>query len=376
MFLDLPLFESTKDDSATTVSGLDPTSSTASPGREPLEPRSAAVSFVTTEHFALQGARSATIAESVGRSTMFLTSVSAGLVALGLVATAEHVGTPFYAFGLTLLPTLTFVGLVTFERAVQSGVEDYGYAVRIGRLRAYYFDSAPEITPYLASVSARERLALQGLPGGVLQRFRTVAGMVGAITAVLAGSTAGLAGAAASSSLAALASGIVVGVGTLAALLRYQHLAWTRAGQANPFEEPEGWRPTGAPTERRSSGSPEAEGRAIMVGITDTPVLTQPLPNVEGKTFNSVIVDFPPAARAAPHRHGSAFLYAYVLEGTVRSQLAGEPVHEYHQGQDWVELPGAHHLLTENTSPTEPAKLLVIFISDTGAKLKINDQPT
>lgn len=108
---------------------------------------------------------------------------------------------------------------------------------------------------------------------------------------------------------------------------------------------------------------------------SDTPVFTQPLPNVKGKTFTSVIVYFPPDARAAPHRHGSAFVYAYVLEGTVRSQLAGEPVRTYHQGQNWVEQPGAHHLLTENTSPTKPAKLLVIFISDTGAKLKINDQP-
>ncbi len=108
---------------------------------------------------------------------------------------------------------------------------------------------------------------------------------------------------------------------------------------------------------------------------SDTPVFTQPLPNVKGKTFTSVIVYFPPDARAAPHRHGSAFVYAYVLEGTVRSQLAGEPVRTYHQGQNWVEPPGSHHLLTENTSPTKPAKLLVVFISNTGAKLKINDQP-
>jgi len=104
-------------------------------------------------------------------------------------------------------------------------------------------------------------------------------------------------------------------------------------------------------------------------------MLKQPLPNVKGKTFTSEIVYFPPNARAVPHRHGSAFVYAYVLEGTVRSQLGGEPVRTYHQGQNWVEPPGAHHLLTENTSRTKPAKLLVIFISNTGAKLKINDQP-
>jgi hypothetical protein len=42
-----------------------------------LEPRPAAVTFVTTEHFGLQGARSSTIAEAAGRATMFIGAVSA-----------------------------------------------------------------------------------------------------------------------------------------------------------------------------------------------------------------------------------------------------------------------------------------------------------
>jgi hypothetical protein len=157
------------------------------------EPRPAAVTVVTTEHFVLQGARAATIAESTGRASTFLAAVSGGLVALGLVATATTVGNAFYAFGLVLLPTLAFVGLVTFERVVQSGVEDYGYARRIALLRGYYFDNAPELAPYLLSVPPSERLRVQGLGEGPFQLFRSVAGMVGAITAVLAGSAAGLA---------------------------------------------------------------------------------------------------------------------------------------------------------------------------------------
>jgi hypothetical protein len=52
-------------------------------------------------------------------TTMFFGVVSGGLVAHGLIATATRVGTAFYAFGLALLPTLTFVGLVTLERALQ-----------------------------------------------------------------------------------------------------------------------------------------------------------------------------------------------------------------------------------------------------------------
>ncbi|MFG2357508.1 cupin domain-containing protein [Streptomyces sp. NPDC048521] len=103
------------------------------------------------------------------------------------------------------------------------------------------------------------------------------------------------------------------------------------------------------------------------------PLLQQALPNVKGKTFTSLIVDFPPNARAMPHRHSQAFVYAYVLEGTVRSRLAGKPALTYHQGDNWVEPPGAHHLLTENTSPTERARLLVVFVSNTGEKLKVDD---
>ena len=60
----------------------------AGAGQAETEPRPAAVTFVTTEHFTLQGARSSTIAEATGRATMFLGAVSGGLVALGLIATA------------------------------------------------------------------------------------------------------------------------------------------------------------------------------------------------------------------------------------------------------------------------------------------------
>ena len=92
---------------------------------------------------------------------MFLGTVSAGLVALGLIAAATHIGTTFYAFGVVLLSTLSFVGFVTFERVLQSGLEDHGYAERIARLRAYYFDCAPEITSYLASVAPPQRCRSQ-----------------------------------------------------------------------------------------------------------------------------------------------------------------------------------------------------------------------
>jgi quercetin dioxygenase-like cupin family protein len=107
---------------------------------------------------------------------------------------------------------------------------------------------------------------------------------------------------------------------------------------------------------------------------TVSPLMQQDLPNVPGKTFTSVIVAFPPGGRAAPHRHGQAFVFAYVLEGSVRSQLDNEPAGTYATGQSWSEPPGAHHLVTENVSATLPARLLVVFISDKGDPLKSDDK--
>jgi hypothetical protein len=188
------------------------------------------VSFVTTEHFTLQGARSQTIAESNGRVSVFLATVSGGLVALGLMASATSIGTAFYALALPLLVTMTFVGLVTFERVLQSGLEDLGYAARIARLRGFYFEHAPELGAYLLSVGPERRVGIQGLRGGWWQHFLTIAGMTSVITSVLAGACVALVVAVlASHSLeGALVAGGAVAVAALAGMTRHQHLAWTR----------------------------------------------------------------------------------------------------------------------------------------------------
>jgi hypothetical protein len=186
---------------------------------------------VTTEHFVLQGARAATIAESNGRANMFLAAVSGGLIGLGLVATASRLGAAFYGFGLVLLPTLAFVGFVTFGRTLQSSIEDTEYARRIAQLREYYFEHAPEIAPYLVRVPAAERLLIQRVPGARWAGYRTVAGMVAVITAVLAGSTAALAAILISDhSLAAgVISATLVALPTMIVMIRYQDSAWARA---------------------------------------------------------------------------------------------------------------------------------------------------
>ena len=88
----------------------------------------------------------------------------------------------------------------------------------------------------------------------------------------------------------------------------------------------------------------------------------QSLPNIAGKTFTVVTVDFAPGMRAVPHRHGQAFVYAYVLQGSVRSQLEGTAGSRPSQlGRVGPSLSGAHHVSTENPNASEPARLLVVF---------------
>lgn len=89
------------------------------------------------------------------------------------------------------------------------------------------------------------------------------------------------------------------------------------------------------------------------------------LPNVEGKKLLSVLVSYPPAAKSLPHRHAaSAFIYAYVLSGAIRSQVDNDPPKVYHQGEAFYEMPGSHHTISENASETEPASLLAVFVVD------------
>jgi hypothetical protein len=195
---------------------------------------------------------------------MFLGAVSGGLIALGLIATASRVGTAFYAFGLVLLPTLAFTGLVTFERALQSGIEDLGYARQIALLRSYYFDEAPELIPYLLSVP-EQHATTPGLgAGGRWQAYRTVASMVAVATAVLAGSAVGLLAAivSAHSLAAALAAGGTAAVATLTALMRRQGSVWKRFISIPIITDQDGEAPASAPNSSyRRSDAPASDRR-------------------------------------------------------------------------------------------------------------------
>jgi quercetin dioxygenase-like cupin family protein len=104
-------------------------------------------------------------------------------------------------------------------------------------------------------------------------------------------------------------------------------------------------------------------------GQTITQNFEAAIPNIRGKSLIALEVDYAPGAASAPHTHAkSAFIYAYVISGAIESKVNDGETRIYHAGESWSELPGAVHLISRNASKIEPAKLLAVFILDTGDK--------
>lgn len=97
-----------------------------------------------------------------------------------------------------------------------------------------------------------------------------------------------------------------------------------------------------------------------------TLVYDRVLPNVPGKSIRGVLVEYQPGHSSPAHTHpSSAFIYATILEGAIRSQVNDGPVTTYRAGESFSEYPGDHHSVSENASATEPARLLAVFVVDT-----------
>jgi quercetin dioxygenase-like cupin family protein len=104
-----------------------------------------------------------------------------------------------------------------------------------------------------------------------------------------------------------------------------------------------------------------------------TLVSSEALPNLPGQRLTTVLVEYEPGGKSHAHHHAGSVM-AYVLQGSIRSQLKGGEVRVYHAGETFFEPPGAEHLVSENASATEPASLLAIFVAPDSAKLTVFDE--
>jgi quercetin dioxygenase-like cupin family protein len=119
---------------------------------------------------------------------------------------------------------------------------------------------------------------------------------------------------------------------------------------------------TGTPMFASAPASSDAHGAARPA--TKVTVLScTPLPQLPGKTVTTAVVDFPPGAYSPAHRHPGS-VTVFITEGTVRSQLQGEPPIDYTHGQTFFEAPGTLHVFAENPDPVRHAQLVAFFVTD------------
>lgn len=152
--------------------------------------------IMIAEHNNLQAIRSGTIYESAGRTNLYLGAVSSSIVALAFIGQISQMGSAFILFALILLPSLIFLGVVTFIRVYQTGTQDMVASRGINRIRHYYAGVAPQIRDYfILSTHDDMQGVLQNM--GMLkpswwQLFVSTHGLVGVINSILAAVFVGL----------------------------------------------------------------------------------------------------------------------------------------------------------------------------------------
>jgi hypothetical protein len=190
---------------------------------------------LTTEHFGLAGARAQATGESSARAALYISSVSSTLVALGFIGQITEVGDAFNVFALTALPTLYVLGIFTFVRTIESGVEDLMMGRAINRIRNYYLQIAGEEARYFMLSGHDDAMGVMQNMGVSLERrqqYFTAGTMIAVINSVVGGGAVAIAvGAVTSAPLGICASvGGVIAIISLARLMRIENRMYHEMG--------------------------------------------------------------------------------------------------------------------------------------------------
>jgi hypothetical protein len=156
------------------------------------ERQKAFISALTTEHFVLQSAASATIAEASGRTSLYVYSVSSSLVAIGFSLQADDVFWPLIA---AIIPSLLVLGVFTIVRLMETSVENQQLMRNIAQIRGYYRTLTPEGIRYFSAENGRwpetdKRSAARF--GTFIAICTTAASMIAIINSIIAGAGAAL----------------------------------------------------------------------------------------------------------------------------------------------------------------------------------------
>ena len=168
----------------------------------PPRPQSEAIQILSTEHWSLLATRALTYQESFGRVNMFLAILSGAVIALALVAQADHFGTAFVSVAIFMLSVVFFVGLLTVRRLLMLNLDDYLWVLAMNRIRNAYLELHPELEPHFTTSShddlhgVLQTLGVEPVGasrmGSLFHNLVTLPGMLGVIVASVGGAIGGL----------------------------------------------------------------------------------------------------------------------------------------------------------------------------------------
>ena len=132
----------------------------------PFGPDAAAI--LATEHWSLLASRSLIWNEAISRATVFLSVLSAAIIALALLADATGFGSQTTTLALVLLPVVLFLGIAAHGRLVEINREEVELSLAMNRLRHAYLQIAPALEPYFTTGhhDDEQGLAASYLAGG------------------------------------------------------------------------------------------------------------------------------------------------------------------------------------------------------------------
>jgi quercetin dioxygenase-like cupin family protein len=105
-----------------------------------------------------------------------------------------------------------------------------------------------------------------------------------------------------------------------------------------------------------------------------TPLMKQVIADFPGHEVTMITLDIPPGGGSLPHRHPRHHTFGYVLEGTYTIKLDNGPETSLTKGQTFYEAPGQLHAVSRNASNTEPAKVLVVMLAESGKPVTVPER--
>jgi len=163
-----------------------------------------AIAMLTAEHASLVASRNLAYNEGFVRTGMFLTALSAALVALGFVAQAFAFKEGFAVFAVMVLVLVLTLGLTTLVRVAETTREDFRAVQGINRIRHAYFEICPGLVRYFSTADRDDFagiLATYDAPSdgtsmtrvsAIVHGLGTATGMVALMVSLVGGALAGL----------------------------------------------------------------------------------------------------------------------------------------------------------------------------------------